>query len=167
MVRARAALPARGEVAVDGVLARDFRELDATTRLKRVELGPWRRLAGLATGWQGDLSFDGRLHAQLREGAPVTSLTGAAVLANVSITGPTGSRADRIAFEVRRLQWPEASETPEAQGLPLPVLLSVLEDVSRAALEPPPSSAPMAPASAATPVQLDSTSVSASIVHSP
>jgi hypothetical protein len=107
-VRARAALGSRGEVAVDGVLARDFRELDATIRLQRVALAPWSGLAGLAAGWHGDLSFDGRLRAHLRQGEPVASLTGAAVLANVGITGAIGFRADRIAFEVRSLRWPEA-----------------------------------------------------------
>jgi hypothetical protein len=115
-VRARAALGSRGEVAVDGVLARDFRELDATTRLQRVALAPWSGLTGLAAGWHGDVSFDGRLRAHLRQGEPVASLTGAAVLANVGITGEPGFRADRIAFDIRGLRWPEADPVAAGRG---------------------------------------------------
>jgi hypothetical protein len=98
------------------VLARDFRELDATTRLQRVALAPWSGLTGLAAGWHGDVSFDGRLRAHLRQGEPVASLTGAAVLANVGITGEPGFRADRIAFDIRGLRWPEADPVAAGRG---------------------------------------------------
>jgi hypothetical protein len=108
-VSAQASLGSRGAVAIDGVLARDFRGLDATTRLQRVALAPWRALTGLPAGWNGDLSFDGRLQLQTRRGEPMASLTGAAVLANVDVTGTTRFRADRIEFAIRRLQWPEAA----------------------------------------------------------
>jgi uncharacterized protein DUF748 len=76
-VSARAALGARGAVAIEGVLARDLRELDAATRVQGIALARWRTLLGLPAGWDARLSFEGRLHATLgRSGPPRLLVTG-------------------------------------------------------------------------------------------
>jgi hypothetical protein len=56
VVSARAGLGADGEVALDGVLWRDLRALDAATRLRRVAVGPWRPLLGASAKWDAQVS---------------------------------------------------------------------------------------------------------------
>jgi hypothetical protein len=106
LVSARAAAGPEGQIALDGVLARDLRTLDAVARVQRVALGSWRALTGRAPGWDARVSFDGRLHVALREGEAMVSAAGHAVLADVETAGLGGFRAERIALGIRRLQWP-------------------------------------------------------------
>jgi hypothetical protein len=107
-VSARAALGGGADVALDGLLARDLRALDAAARLQRVALAPWRALTGAPADWNAQVSFDGRLRAAARDGHAAVTLTGQAVLADVSAAGENGFRAERIALAIRRLQWPAA-----------------------------------------------------------
>jgi hypothetical protein len=108
VVSARATLGADAEVSVDGLVARDLRGLDFFTRLARVPLAPWRALAGAAPGWDGRVSFDGRLRLIAREGDLVATATGQAELSDVRGSSAGGFRAERIALGIRQLRWPSA-----------------------------------------------------------
>jgi hypothetical protein len=106
IVTARARQGPDAEVALDGVLARDLRGLDAVTHMRGVTLSPWGALVGAAADWDARVSFDGRLRLAVREGEAAVTLAGQAVLADVGAAGGHGFRADRIALGIRRLQWP-------------------------------------------------------------
>lgn len=108
IVSARAALDSGAAVALDGRLSRDLRALDAAARVHRVALAPWRALAGAPSDWDARVSFEGRLRVSAGEDEPAVTLTGQAVLADVSTAGGDGFRAERIALGIRRLQWPAA-----------------------------------------------------------
>ena len=108
VVSGRAALGDDAEVSVDGLVARDLRGLDAVTRLSRVPLAPWRAFAGATPGWDGRVTFDGRLRLVAREGELVATAAGQAELSDVSGSAAGGFRADRIALGIRRLRWPSA-----------------------------------------------------------
>jgi hypothetical protein len=108
VVSARATLGADAEVSIDGFVSRDLRGLDAFTRLARVPLAPWRALAGAAPGWDGRLSFDGRLRLIAREGDLVATAAGQAELSDVRGSSAGGFRAERIALGIRQLRWPSA-----------------------------------------------------------
>jgi hypothetical protein len=108
LVTARAGLDSDAEAAVDGVVARDLRGLDAVARVRRVALRPWGALVGAPGEWDARVSFDGRLRLAVREGEAAVTLAGQAVLADVGAGGRSGFRADRIAVGIRRLQWPGA-----------------------------------------------------------
>ena len=108
VVSARATLGEDGEVSVDGLLARDLRGLDAVTRLARVPLAPWRALAGAAPGWDGRVSFDGRVRLIARDGELVGTATGQAELSDVRGSSGGGFRAERIALGIRQFRWPSA-----------------------------------------------------------
>jgi hypothetical protein len=144
---------AEAEVALDGVLTRDLRGLDADARMQRVALGPWRALMGAPVEWDARVSFHGRLQAAVREGEAAVTLAGQAVLADVA-AGRDGFRADRIALGIRRLQWPTAAavvdrvvmtqlgidrivpyDTPAADGVPLGGVLAEIEDAARTTAE--------------------------------
>jgi hypothetical protein len=150
IVSARAAVGADAEVALDGVLTRDLRGLEAEARMQRVALGPWRALMGAAVEWDARVSFHGRLQAAVREGEAAVTLAGQAVLADVGAAGRDGFRADRIALGIRQLQWPAAAavvdrvvmtqlgidrilpyDTPTGSGVPLGGLLAEIEDAAR------------------------------------
>jgi hypothetical protein len=155
IVSARAGLGADAEVALDGVLDRDLYGLDATARLQRVALAPWRALMGAPAEWDARVSFDGRVRTAVHEGVTALTLAGRAVLADVGVLGGDGFRADRIALGIRRLQWPAADaivdrvvmtrlgvdrvvpyETPADVGVPLRSLLAAIEDAARVQTEP-------------------------------
>jgi hypothetical protein len=108
IMSARAGLGADAEIALDGVVARDLRALDAVARLHRVAVAPWRTLAGAPADWDARVSFDGRLDVAARGDQTAVTLAGQAVLADVGGPGRGGFRADRIALGIRRLQWPTA-----------------------------------------------------------
>jgi hypothetical protein len=108
LVTARVGLGVDGEAAVDGVVARDLRGLDALARVRRVALRPWGELVGAPGEWDARVSFDGRLRLAVGEGEAAVTLAGQAVLADVGAGGRSGFRADRIAVGIRRLQWPSA-----------------------------------------------------------
>jgi hypothetical protein len=108
MVSARATLGADAEVSIDGLAARDLRGLDAFTRLVRVPLAPWRALAGATPGWDGRVSFDGRLGLIARAGELVATAAGQAELSDVRGSSAGGFRAERIALGIRQLRWPSA-----------------------------------------------------------
>jgi len=109
IVNARAVVGVDAEMALDGVVARDLRGLDAVARLERVALAPWRALAGLPAEWDARVSFDGRLRVAAREGETAITLAGQAVLADVSRAGRDGFRAERVALGIRGLRWPSAA----------------------------------------------------------
>jgi hypothetical protein len=90
-VSARAALDRRAVVALEGVLARDLRALDAAARMRRVGLTPWRALTGMATDWDVRVSFEGRLRGAARE---ALTLSGQAVLADAEAGAPGGHHVD-------------------------------------------------------------------------
>jgi hypothetical protein len=108
VVSARATLGADAEVSIDGLAARDLRGLDAFTRLVRVPLAPWRALAGATPGWDGRVSFDGRLRLIARAGELVATAAGQAELSDVRGSSAGGFRAERIALGIRQLRWPSA-----------------------------------------------------------
>ena len=112
-VTARAALDGGADVALDGVLARDFRALDAATRVRRAGLAPWRGLTGAAIDWDARVSFEGRLRVAAQEGA--MTLTGQTALADDAL-------ADRVHVDVHRSV---ASAEP---GRMIRELLVALED---------------------------------------
>jgi hypothetical protein len=87
VVRARAALDGGAAMDVEGVVARDLREFDVLARLQRLAVAPWRALAGVPAGWNGRLSFDGRIRLAAREGAPAITLAGEARLADMGGAG--------------------------------------------------------------------------------
>jgi hypothetical protein len=89
-------------------VARDLRALDAAARMHGVDLGAWRALTGAPAGWDARVSFEGRLRVVAGEDEPAVTLTGHAVLADVSSAGGSGFRAERVALGLRRWQWPAA-----------------------------------------------------------
>jgi hypothetical protein len=109
IVSARAGLDADAEMALDGVVARDLRELDAVARLRRIALAPWRALTGAPAAWDARVSFDGRLRVAGGAGETAVTLAGHAVLADVGGAGGAGFRADHIALGIQRLQWPSTA----------------------------------------------------------
>jgi hypothetical protein len=108
VVSARVALGDGAEVSVDGLVARDLRGLDMVTRLVRVPLGPWRALAGATPGWDGRVSFDGRLRLVARGGETLATAAGQAELSDVRGAAAGGFSAERIALGIRQLRWPSA-----------------------------------------------------------
>jgi hypothetical protein len=108
VVSGRAALAPDAEVSIDGLVARDFRALDAVTRLGRVPLATWRLLAGAPPAWDARVTFDGRLRLVAREGQTLASVTGQAELTDVTAAAAGGFRAERIALGIRQLRWPAA-----------------------------------------------------------
>jgi len=155
IVSARARMGADAEVALEGLLTRDLRGLDAEARMQRVALGPWHALMGAPAEWDARVSFHGRLQAAVREGEAAVTLAGQAVLADVGVAGHDGFRADRIALGIRRLQWPAAAavvdrivmtrlgidrivpyDTAAEDGVPLRGLLAAIEDAARTTSEP-------------------------------
>ena len=102
-VSMRAALGGDAQVSVDGIVTRDVRTLDAVTRLQRVPLASW---PGLAGGWDGRVSFDGRLRLVASEGEVTATATGQAQLDEVTASTAGGFSVDRVALTIRRLRWP-------------------------------------------------------------
>jgi hypothetical protein len=97
-VSARAGLGAGSAMTLEGVVARDLRELDVVARLQRLAVAPWRALTGVPAGWDGRVSFDGRLRLAVQAGGTAITLAGRAVLADVDGAGRGGFRAERIAL---------------------------------------------------------------------
>jgi len=108
IVSAQAALGDDATVSVDGTVARDLRGLDVFTRLVQVPLAPWRALTGAPAGWEGRVTFDGRLRLVAREGETAATAAGQAELSDLRRSTPGGFRADRIALAIRQLRWPSA-----------------------------------------------------------
>lgn len=108
LVTARAALGADAEMMLDGVLTRDLRGLDAVARVQRVAVAAGRALTGAPAGWDARVSFDGRLRVAAQDGDLAVTVAGQAVLADVAGAGRNGFRAERIALDIRQLQWPAA-----------------------------------------------------------
>jgi hypothetical protein len=108
VVSAQTALGDHATVSVDGLVTRDLRGLDVFTRLVRVPLGPWRALAGAAPGWDGRVTFDGRVRMAARDGDIAATAAGQAELSDVRGSVPGGFRAERIALAIRQLRWPSA-----------------------------------------------------------
>jgi hypothetical protein len=108
IVTARAGLGPDAEIALDGVVARDLRALDAVARVRRVAVAPWRALTGMPVDWDARVSFDGRLRITAGGEQTAVTLAGQAILADVGGSGRGGFRADRIALGIQRLQWPAA-----------------------------------------------------------
>jgi hypothetical protein len=110
VVSGRAVVDGDAEVSVDGLVARDLRALDAVTRLSHVPLAWWRALAGAGAqpGWDGRVSFDGRLRLVAREGEAVATAAGQAELRDVRDASTGSFRAERIALGIRQLHWPSA-----------------------------------------------------------
>jgi hypothetical protein len=153
-VSASAALGRGAAVALDGVLTRELGELDAAVRAQGVRLDGSRAPMGAAAGWDARVSFDGRLRATAGAGGPAVTLTGHAVLTDV--TAPAASRALRD-LEVRlepdgdgvaHLQLSASAADGRrvaasrrvpyaASGTPLVLMLGAFQDAVRMATAPP------------------------------
>ena len=152
LVRARAAVGGDAEIALEGVVARDLRELDLLARLQHLAVAPWRTLTGVPAGSRARVSFDGRLRVVVREGSRALTLAGEATLADVAGTGRAlrdldlslGSAGVAGRAHLRLSAFTEVGnrldverivpyEASLGSGVPLGLLLSAFEEAVRTA----------------------------------